>query len=1100
MSTSTDRKVTPLELLRIREESWARRLSPTRIGLVAEDVTTSTAHSEQALRWLGGLWQQQGPGSTLLRRFPAVHVLTTTRVATDHYAAKFWPQLCERAGIPKDPNIQHDWGTAYINNLRQLGLPTFDDVEDRGSRFVGPILMHSGVPTYCLPDLLRLARDRRRMVPGLTPESFVDWARERARQDRLRHIDKPVQRFLRYGGEFAVDVVDRVFELLDVVSAGGTGDDVELPQRFRAAATDLRDEGESLSAPSGPTGEFLSVAPRRAALMLDPYGRGPFVRLPSIPDADEGQVVWVVGADAEEERVPSLALMPGYREPTPQVDVPVNRPVRQLTARLEGSTVLDLTVPVVDNERPLLVFDEEGVQLGLGSPLRRGAVWILHPSTHPLEAPASDKVMTRAALPPGWDGWELVLLDLDGVQQLRLTDGPTVEVQARAVPRIHMPEPVAGARTMSGDAIFADLPQIELPDLGDDGPAWSVSLVDHTGAVVVRRDVSTEVDCARVWESAPQTLCGEVHLRIRGPWGRTASRRFTLVQGLTVDSDPAWRRMTGRGLAPAIITLAASPGIRVSTHRLELDTRQVRRVVTVATGPEKLPVVVEPAHMSVSHLTPTKTGRESVTALTLRTEAVLDDPGVLVVDTGAQASPVLHVHGPRGFLQTVEPSATTGGSTIYRFGLAQITDTLRAEQQMRLSLDREATLTVAHVRPGRLFSTIAVENSQLVLAGAPAIEGLTAICYRATAPWTSAQVLPVTDGTAQLPESLVGVGPLLVHVRVEDPWVPEPVPAWPVVAQWVEQPGHLDSGPGHEVLLSGFLAGEAHLDGYDGELAPVWVAYDRLWQLGLGDRSSSVDEALRSILVSTPGKSTAALAEATIEPERVPQLLARTGLVAAPLSDESLDRVPVRQANVLPLTFLGAWSGGYDTVDALTGVTGEVARDVAEGTDPLAGVGGFDQTAEVLARMSPADRHRIYRTAGIVPTGLLDKDSRVLAAESVLAERDGRHLSWLRVNAGRLTAELRRTFLALGEEHAVAAMDARRHPTKPHGWRAIPEWSIGMAMACRLTAHREVTLPVVTSGLRALKDLSTACPRLVTIDLVLADLLVRDALNRKATP
>ncbi len=1095
---STDREVTPLQLLRIREESWTRRLSPMRIGLVAEDVTTSTDHSEQALGALSRWWQQQGSGSTLLRRFPAVHVLTTTRVATDHYAAKFWPQLCERAGIPKDPNLQNEWGTAYIYNLRQLGLPTFDDVEDRGSRFVGPILMHSGVPTFCLPDLLRLARDRRQRMPGLTPESFVDWARERARQDRLRHVDKPVQRFLRYGGEFAVDVLDRVFELLDVVSGGGAGDDVELPPRFRDTAVRLRDEGETLSAPSATAGDSLSVAPRRAALMLDPYGRGPFVRLPSISDADEGQVVWVVGTDAEEERVPSLTLLPGYREPTPQVDVPVNRPVRQLTARLEGSTVLDLTVPVVDNDRPLLVFDEEGIQLGLGSPLRRGAVWVLHPSTHPLEAPASDKILTRAALPPGWDGWELVLLDLEGVQQLRLTDGPTVEVQARAVPRIHMPDPVAGTRTMSGDAIFARLPEIELPNLGDDGPAWSVSLVDHTGAVVVRRDVSSEADCASVWASAPLALCGEVHLRIRGPWGRTASRRFTVVQGLTTDSDPTWRRMTGRGLTAAAITLSASPGIRVSTQFLELDNRQVRRVVTVSTGPEKLPIVVEPAHMSVSHLTPMRTGHESVTALNLQTEAVLDDPGVLVVDTGAHASPVLHVHGSRGFLQMVEPSATTGGSTMYRFALAQITDTLRAEQQLRLSLDREGTLTVAHVRPGRLFSAISVQDAQLVLADAPAIEGLTAICYRTAAPWTTATVLPVTDGAAELPESLLGVGPLLVHVRVEDPWVPEPVPAWPRSALWVDQPGHLDTGPGHEVLLSAFLAGEAHLEGYDGDLAPVWVAYDRLWQLGLGDRGASVDQELCNLLVSASGKSTAALADATIEPERVPQLLARTGLVATPLSEHEIDSVPVRQANVLPLTFLGAWAGDDDAVDALTGVTGEIARDVAGGTDPLAGIGGFDQTADVLARMSPTDRHRIYRTAGIVPTGLLDKDSRVLATESVLAERDGRHLSWLGVNAGRMTAELRTTFLALEEGQAVAAMDARRHPTNPHGWRAIPEWSIGMAMACRLAAHRELTLPVVTSGLRALKDLSKACPRLVTIDLVVADLLVRHNLARKA--
>ena len=41
-------------------------------------------------------------------------------------------------------------------------------------------------------------------------------------------------------GEFAVDVTDRVFDLLDDVQASGTGDSVPLPERFRTRAVDLR--------------------------------------------------------------------------------------------------------------------------------------------------------------------------------------------------------------------------------------------------------------------------------------------------------------------------------------------------------------------------------------------------------------------------------------------------------------------------------------------------------------------------------------------------------------------------------------------------------------------------------------------------------------------------------------------------------------------------------------------------------------------------------------------------------------------------------------------------------------------------------------------
>jgi hypothetical protein len=53
----------------------------------------------------------------------------------------------------------------------------------------------------------------------------------------------PVNRFLRFGGEFAIDVTDRVFELLDIVSAGGDGSDVLLPERFRLKALEMQQAG-----------------------------------------------------------------------------------------------------------------------------------------------------------------------------------------------------------------------------------------------------------------------------------------------------------------------------------------------------------------------------------------------------------------------------------------------------------------------------------------------------------------------------------------------------------------------------------------------------------------------------------------------------------------------------------------------------------------------------------------------------------------------------------------------------------------------------------------------------------------------------------------
>ena len=48
-----------------------------------------------------------------------------------------------------------------------------------------------------------------------------------------------------------------------------------------------------------------AVAPH---VVLDPYGRGPLLRLPAVDDTSDGTVTWVVGLDEAEQRVTSTSL------------------------------------------------------------------------------------------------------------------------------------------------------------------------------------------------------------------------------------------------------------------------------------------------------------------------------------------------------------------------------------------------------------------------------------------------------------------------------------------------------------------------------------------------------------------------------------------------------------------------------------------------------------------------------------------------------------------------------------------------------------------------------------------------------------------------
>ena len=79
-----------------------------------------------------------------------------------------------------------------------------------GHRYVGAILGHGGIPSKSLPDFFTLMLQPSVAKPewvGLgTPELIDEWLASSAHYS----VDKPVLRFLEYGGRVAEDFVDRL--------------------------------------------------------------------------------------------------------------------------------------------------------------------------------------------------------------------------------------------------------------------------------------------------------------------------------------------------------------------------------------------------------------------------------------------------------------------------------------------------------------------------------------------------------------------------------------------------------------------------------------------------------------------------------------------------------------------------------------------------------------------------------------------------------------------------------------------------------------------------------------------------------------------------
>lgn len=1089
------REVTPTELLDIRERHWRKRLEVVSLAAEALDAVLPE-HREQALEVLGGVMRRQPDAyhrERVLKRWPAVHVIATTGVAADHYAnATFWPKLRELLGVGADQTLSREWGNAFLANLRRLGLPSFeDDGTDAGTRYVGRILMHSGMPTFCLADYFGLLSDRRRMTPGLEPDQFSRWAASRAATRQLP-VDVPVSRFLQYGGDFAVDVVTRTFELLDVVASGGNPADVPLPARFREVAQQMWSAGLLSTATRG-TVRTSAADDSQPHLVLEPFGRGLVLRLPPVGEAPDGRASWVVNLDGVAQTINTRALLPGLDDVAPTTDVAIARPTREAAVALAGREHLQMAISIVDDRLPLLAFDDDGSAVPERRALRARPTWLLFPgSIDGLRMTGGGAITAESPLPPGWSDWSLVLADLANVTDVGLSGFEAVRsVRRDGSARILSGEPVPGVHTSSGQPVYAALPTVVLP-AGLEDARWEVLLQSDDSKVWSRWTSDSGVPIESLWSSTDRPIFGTFTIRVRGPWGRGASRRMTVVDGLNTTFNPQWRRFTRDGLQPVVATVRVTDGVDLSRASIDFAPTDRQTHVRVGAQGAFATLVVTPPHMSVAHQTDVASTSPSIRPIRLFQEDLLADAGTLILDLGSAGEPVLHLRSKGVVVQAIHPAAGRFGT--YRFDLGKLVDTIGREAQAELSLDPGGEVTVAAIRPRTLFKSVTLDGGSLEFEGAVAIPGLTALVYATRAPWRAPVQLEIVGGRAELPRWLRDSGDLQVVVRIDDPWAPAPVPEWPEPGTYacVQQEGFVSEDSSEESLLSAFLAGQLAVPDTVEDLDRLWTIRGLIGRLGLGERTTEAADAVDGLLARQPRQALVSIAKSRLPLDAIPSLIVSASLPWADLADAHADEALAwSRRSALPDLLLCAADGEWsdDEIAEASAVCGDVIGDLIAGTDPDAGAGRLGPSTD-LYDAEPSIRGELIRPLKLVPKALLDADSRTMAAIAFVDDRRNDKLVWLSKNSRRIVADATKVMELLGHDAAQRALRDRSHPSAESGWRLLPTISLAYAFAARHAARGNgVALTWVRRQQRPWTDLAAVAPAMVTIDLIVAELL-----------
>ena len=577
-------------------DEWEGRLKPRMAGIdLIGELNLSGEETAQIAGLIRVFVRAHGTPSaieSLRQRYPCtLAAMLVFQGLYGYHEGDFWSAICAATGIANYPNHHQELGQAFESIVTRLGISH----QFAGHRYVGAILGHGGIPANSLPDFFQfmlLPSVTQPDVAGLsTHELIEEWLGRSARH----FVDKPVLRFLEYGGQVAEDFVDRCRQMARDYGEDGEGPNAEeigLPEAVVGKYVEWH-ENTSQSRPARPAGPRL----RRPRILLQPWGLGVLIALPEqqIPASQsQGEVHWEIVVADDTIQVPVRVRRVDLDLKTEPANFPLQRPAASYCARLVMNNEL-VHEWVYDgaNGASLLTFDPEtGALLPLRKHLPRQPLWLLHASHLTLRAEPADPLLLRETLPQlpwGWDTWQGYELDLSRVaaltlsapgeshtfaiaesqatQQPRLEGGSRLDLLAESVPLYVGAPPCLRIPWRRGETPDSSLSRWHI-DLGyewEAEPARSFKAKLSDFASLLRwHDDAIELPLEHSSLLGPAPI-GHYRLRMRGPLGNASELRFRVVPKLCITGhEPVYLPDPRHGAQPVSLLVETD-----SRNRLE---------------------------------------------------------------------------------------------------------------------------------------------------------------------------------------------------------------------------------------------------------------------------------------------------------------------------------------------------------------------------------------------------------------------------------------------------------------------------------------------------------------------------------------------------
>lgn len=862
----------------------------------------------------------------------------------------------------------------------------------------------------------------------------------------------------------------------------------------------------SNTAPPDPTAWNLATPPQ---LRLGPGAGSVLLTLPGGPDT----VTWQLAADGEAFTASSPHwVLPG--------------PVRRVEATDPAGTTH--TSAVVDPDTVLMAFAADGHRIPLDEPLPATELHLLHAGT--LETEGTQAAIIELPTPYGWSGWTLSKVSLAGVTRLRTSKAAPGRWLEVAVGRSFGWE---GGMTLpwltgeDGVPVWRRRPLLRLRRRPGEPEAqhWQVEVRRPGHEAILACRTGAPGALLDPWEHVPGPLLGPYEILVHRP-GRRGRRRLTafLAEGVEATPSAEWRLLAPHGgLVPTRLDLRTGGPVTVSRSTVEFAPYETTRDLVLRDGTRgfraqalvpysevrleldgsPLPWSIRPLDIDAADLV-----RDSALTVRLPEQAVAVTPELVLVVEGAtlvSLRPERRIRTRKGDL---------------RYSLAALTDTVRdcAKAELRLLVAGQ-DVHVGTVRTQPITEDVVPDGTGLLLRGLRHTGELTARLHQVLAPWRQPLSVPVDDGgRVPLPAAWRSAGPLVVSLHAGT-HTAEAAPGWPSLRD--RDTLVLRRSPWTSSVADGtaaartteYLGGRGTLPRGTNAVPYQWIVAARgrdlqacgvketapaecvqaLGEAGVDALLGAADSSLRSgeLAAALVGSGLAALRIREVtDPAAVRPVWRRAPLCALLLTAPLLPYLsgdPAYEIDEL-------YPEEKELLDEVEQFLGSAGMAILSGQGDLSRAAGrFDAHARALNELPEIQQQAVWRTAGVVPRGLLDTDTRAAAAWQAFRDRRTLQYYAVREECGEwLTAV--ENFLEDGHPLLVTAF-RDRGPGSLRGpgeaWMRVPQFSLGCALIARLAASGNPRAAKLERGLRSLwASMAVHTPDLTAVDLALAECLV----------